>query len=442
MGSQRHRDDLILWGKPINVSDANSYGIVRLPTWTGPAHLPSDGADRPLPGVPSDRTARDLTKADLVDCVYPGCGPYSHVAGTEKRRAGFVHHSGKSTRDHAGGDESLDHLNSKTALLSWILSVYGDEIIDHDLDSKNIKKEASADIGVVGQVRPDAWVKFKNGQQIAIEFQHSVGDPKRVVDKTKAYLQSDITPWWVFSGRSSETCVNVRPAKFTSHYGNLVADLSAPQKALTDAGVLFFWFDYESARLATPVVYSQVSFRAGAGELWGRQALRTRKRYVRSPRRYLNSWARIFDHSLEECAVDVSTGALVTPGTRAITRDAQRIAAEIQELRAQARERFQETERQRKRKDAAAQMQLVEESNEARVPIGEASREPTGGDVPETGTYSSEPEVCVVSRSPAAGADFVRESPAIYDEPTIKNASGRQVQGWGVWRKLKQWFTW
>ncbi|WP_442786730.1 competence protein CoiA family protein [Kocuria sp. SL71] len=315
-------------------------------------------------------------------------------------------------------------------------------MVDHDLDSRNIKSKIAIDSDGIDQVRPDAWIKFKNGQQVAIEYQYSVGDPKRVIEKTRAYRNSNTAVWWVFSGRSPKTCINVKPARHVSRYGGLVADLSAPQKALADKAIPFFWFDYESARLATPVVYARVLIKWQAGELWGRESMRTQKQYVRSPRRYLNSWARIFEHSLEECAVDLGTGALVTPGTRAIARDAPRIAADIEELRAQARERFKAAAQRRNRREATPEVQLAQKSSEVHQPISDESIESVSGDGPGAEASSDQPEATVALRSATVEAEGERLSLAMSDKATTADAADRQARGWGIWRKLKQWFTW
>lgn len=338
MGTTRHKGTATVWGKTIPAKNSTRYGIVRLPRWTGPTQIPEHGADCRLPDVPSQLTARELVNEGLVECVFWGCGPYNHVRGGEKRHATFVHGEGKSLSRHSKHPETTDHLQSKAALLAWIRSTYPDDVVDFDLDTKNIAVLAEG--GVSKGQRPDAWIELASGAEIAIEFQHSAGDFDRVREKTRRYEQQGITVWWVFSGRSPATCVNVKHAKYRHKYGDLTADLSPSQLTLAGEGTQFLWFDVERRRMATPMVPTKRPFRAFSEEHWSHGERVTTRAYWGPPRKGYSKWARMYEHQLAQCSVDLASGQLVTPGTQVWKRESGRADNEIAALRQEAHQRF------------------------------------------------------------------------------------------------------
>ncbi|ASK66146.1 hypothetical protein CFK39_10350 [Brachybacterium avium] len=279
-------------------------------------------------------------KAGYVECVFEGCGPYNHVRGGANQHATFVHDEGKSFQGHAERPETADHLHSKAALLAWARSAYPDDVVHFDLDTANIAMLAEG--GKPREQRPDAWIALSSGAQIAIEFQHSVGDFERVREKTRRYEQQGITVWWVFSGRSPATCRNVQHAKFSTKYGELTADLSPAQVTLVGQAARFFWFDVERRRIATPMVPTRRSFRRLPEEEWSQETQEpiTTRTYWGPPLKGYSRWARMYEHDLEQCRVDLKTGRLVTPGTQVWDRDLERAEDEIATLRQAAHQRY------------------------------------------------------------------------------------------------------
>lgn len=396
MGMARHEGAATVWGRTIPAAQSTKYGIVRLPGWTGPTYLSEHGADRSLPGVPSSMTARELVKAKHVECVFWGCGPYNHVRGGAHRHAAFVHDEGKSFQGHAEHPETADHLHSKAALLEWVRSAYPDDVVDVDLDTKNIA--IAVEGGTPRMQRPDAWIKLSSGAQIAIEFQHSAGDFDRVREKTSRYEQQGITVWWIFSGRSPATCRNVQPAKFRTKYGELTADLTPAQIRLVGQATQFFWFDVEHRRLATPMVPTRRWFRPLPEEEWLHKT-RTRRAYWGPPLKGYSRWARMYEHDLGQCQVDLATGRLVTPGTQVWERESERAVAEIATLRRAAHQRY---------------LDAFVESEDDGLPLSSGSMDDDSSSIasqPETAARDDESSASKTTSSPSDRSGQVPSSP-------------------------------
>lgn len=398
MGMAKHEGATTAWGRTIPAATATRYGIVRLPGWTGPTYLSERGADRRLPGVPSSMTARELVKARHVECMFWGCGPYNHVRGGAHRHATFVHDEGKSFHGHAEHPETADHLHSKAALLEWVRSAYPDDVVDFDLDTKNIA--ISVEGGTSRAQRPDAWVKLSSGAQIAIEFQHSAGDFDRVQEKTSRYEQQGITVWWVFSGRSPDTCRNVLPAPVRTKFGDLTADLTPAQISLAGQATPFFWFDVERRRIATPMVPTRRWFRRLSEEVWLQEhEMRTITAYWGPPLEGYSRWARMYEHDLAQCQVDLVTGRLVTPGTQVWARDSKRAVTEIATLRRAAHQRY---------------FDACVESEDDGLPLSSGPMDDDSSSIatqPETAVQDDELSVSTTTPSPSDSSGQVPASP-------------------------------
>lgn len=194
-------DELGPWGKAIPPNHSN---IAALDTRRGGILilLPPSGADMPLPGDPSGRSARLRAKAGELICPVNGCGPYQTTVRNRKGRDHFRHRPATAPRQ-GHEPESLEHRAAKHAIAEWIHHQLNDLIERFEIDEYPI---TCAD-GTV--LEPDVYVALRSGVQIAVEYQHSPGDVTTLERKQKAYEDSGIQVWWLF-GPTRRTCPVIR----------------------------------------------------------------------------------------------------------------------------------------------------------------------------------------------------------------------------------------
>lgn len=336
MAKRAHTGSTTIWGTRIPATDSNQYGILDLGGRRRPVRLGTDAANQPFPGTNDSRTAKELTRLGHVQCVFPNCGPYKTTAHSVERRDGFRHAPGQSDRHGRAGAETLDHLNSKAAILVWILDTYADYVADHVLDTKNIPANVE---GRDASIRPDAYVELHSGVKIAVEFQHSAGDPDRVLAKHAAYARLGINTWWIFSGRSPFTCRNAEELNFARNWYR--ASLNSAQEHLVNRGIPFFWYDNEDSLIATPTISSRVPIRPDSNrESWDSKSPKTERRYRRYPFSGFRNPVLFHPEQLADCELDVATGDFITPTVK-IHRAAQSHAArEVATLRQLAERRY------------------------------------------------------------------------------------------------------
>lgn len=356
MAQKAHTGSTTLWGTRIPATDSCQYGILDIDGRSRPVRLGTDAANQPFPGINDSRSARQLTTRGHVKCVFPGCGPYKTTVHRVERRDGFQHAPGQSEQHGKSGSETLDHLNSKSAILDWILVTYAEHVAHHVLDTKNIQ----ASIG--GQdvsIRPDAYVELHTGKKIAVEFQHSAGDPDRILEKHAAYERLGITTWWVFSGRSPFTCQNAEQLRFARNWYQ--ANMNSAQEHLVSAGIPFFWYDNERRLIATPTVSTRVRITPDdSREVWDSKSPTTKYRYRRYPFPKFRNPVLFHPEPLVKCEVDVSTGDLITPTIkhhRIAESQANREVATLRQFAERRHSARQNLEAVKKRITLAAELQ-------------------------------------------------------------------------------------
>lgn len=384
MSSSKHTGTTIAWGTVIPASASSRNAIVRLPHWTGPAVLPEDGKFKPLPGVPSTLSALDLVqKEQAVYCTFPGCGPFVTIAQGSKRAA-FRHPRGMTLGDHDNEPETLDHSESKSILLAWILRTCAVDRFDHD--TSNLVLADSNGVSV--QARPDAYIELADGARIAIEYQYSAGSGRQIREKTELYEQAGITVWWIFSGRSPYT-LQMRPPVTLSNgrRGFPETDLTTTQLEMLQAGIPFVWFDREHQTIATPAGCTARLITTYQDELWPREDAtdgtrqkgrpQTKKKYWGPLIKDFSTRACLIPSTLSECGIDTATGTLITGGTQMCDRGEAQAALEIGQLREEARARRRATEFQRRVLAEQAESEAQELAARAKEAERNAEREAT-----------------------------------------------------------------
>lgn len=384
MSSSKHTGKAIAWGTVIPASASSRNAIVRLPHWTGPAVLPEDGKYKPLPGVPSTLSALELVRDEqAVYCTFPGCGPFVTIAQGSKRAA-FRHPQGRTLGEHDDDPETLDHSESKSILLAWILRTYAVDRFDHDTTNLALADSNGARV----QVRPDAYVELADGARIAIEYQYSAGSGRRIREKTELYEQSGITVWWIFSGHSPHT-LQPRPT-FTYPDGSRgypETNLTTTQLEMLQAGIPFLWFDRVHQTIATPAGRTARLITTRQEELWPRQDAadgtrrkgrpRTTKKYWGPLIKNFSTRACLVPSSLSECDIDTTTGTLITGGMQMWARGEARAALEVEQLRDEARARHRAAVLHRRETDEQAEREAQELTARVREAERLAEREAT-----------------------------------------------------------------
>lgn len=324
-------DELGPWGKAIPPNHSN---IAALDTRRGGILilLPPSGADMPLPGDPSGRSARLRAKAGELICPVNGCGPYQTTVRNRKGRDHFRHRPATAPRQ-GHEPESLEHRAAKHAIAEWIHHQLNDLIERFEIDEYPI---TCAD-GTV--LEPDVYVALRSGVQIAVEYQHSPGDVTTLERKQKAYEDSGIQVWWLF-GPTRRTCPVIRKHPTKSEHQ---VQLTPAQTQLTHTKVHYFWYAASESRIGTPLSYRR-SIKPRADEDWGDATPRTRNPYAVAPFISRNApdantvWLR--DDALDSCRIDPTTGQLLTPTTQHLKAQATAARQEIRELRQRARHRY------------------------------------------------------------------------------------------------------
>lgn len=246
----------------------------------------------------------------------------------------FVHHKSSREGSHPTSPETLDHLESKTSMLRWILDNYSEHIEDHDLDTRNIAYPEKEDSR---QLRPDCWIKLTNGIQISIEYQHSAGNYRRIEEKNRIYRDKKIEPWWIFSTETKETFQVRKRNLYRSRYGFSTIDLSTTQKFLARKGIRFYWFDRSSRRIGVPVIYRKVPVTPKNDEHWEAGKPVTEKMYGGHPDKSFYDFAFASGHPLGECWIDLESGKLLTPTHDRIATDREKLLIEMEQQRSLAR---------------------------------------------------------------------------------------------------------
>lgn len=320
-----------------------------------------NGADQSFPNIPDDRKARELVDEDRVACVFPDCGPFSHVRNNKSHgHDSFVHRDGHN----CAGDtapETFDHVASKAALLDWIRRKMGDQIAMFDSDETNLVAELD---GQQVQVRPDAYVRFRNGRAIAVEFQHSPGDFKRIREKNKVYASLGVTPWWIFTVYSPHTMVGLRERDFPLSLGTKTVDLNTAQQYLAKDRIPFFWFDRRHGLLVTPLIRRRVWFDAKEDELWpdGKMRQKTANSYTRLPHDDEHFGIILHIQHLDSCQINPNTADLVSKGVTLRNQARHKCVEEINASRSHARIRYhnwQKAEQERLEQEKAAVQDLA-----------------------------------------------------------------------------------
>lgn len=419
MTRRPHSGSTVVWGTRIPSKDSNQYGILKLSGRTRPIKLGKDGADDQLPGINDQRTARQLAKQGLVHCVFPGCGPYQTTVHRKgNHRDGFKHADGAADRHKGSGPETLDHLNSKAAILEWILSECADQVSYSDDDTENIK----ATIGATQTfIRPDAYAELHSGTKIAVEFQHSPGDPQRILEKTSAYRRLGIKVWWIFSGRNPLTCKNAKTVRGSNNLYR--ADMNSAQINLVREGIQFFWYDHERNLIATPTIRSRVFIEPETTkELWEEESPTTRERYWRFPFPRYKRPVLFWPEPLHECNIEVEAGDLLTKMVRKHRADAKLAHGEELQLRKSAERRYTAHKNVELIKERAASA-LIVQNRWRSLDVSRSTASPTALD-------RSESTAERLSANPTLTAEKLFKPPVIYasvKKPSIAQRFGDWV---------------
>lgn len=416
MARRTHTESTVVWGTRVPAKDSNQYGILKLNSRTRPIKLGDDGADDQLPGINDQRTARQLAKQGFVYCVFPGCGPYQTTVHRKGRhRDGFKHADGAADRHRGSAPETLDHLNSKTAILHWMLNECAGQVSYFDDDTENIK----ATVGAAQTfIRPDAYVELHSGAKIAVEFQHSPGDPQRILDKTSAYRRLGIKVWWIFSGRNPLTCKNAEAVRGSNNLFR--ADMNSAQIHLVKDRIQFFWYDYERNLIATPTIHSRIFIGPKtAKELWEEKTPTTRERYWRFPFPRYKRPVMFWPETLNECNIEVETGNLLTKMVRKHRADAERAHEEEMQLRKVAEARYTAHKNVELIKERAASALIVQNRWHS-LDFSRSTAPPTAFDTSKTTAER-------LSANPTLTAEKSFKTPVIYasvKKPSIARRFG------------------
>lgn len=290
--------------------------------------LPPDGAHDPLPDDLDTLAVHLRTRRGDFHCLVPTCGPFSSAAAYQERRHHFRHKSARQ-RELPGHDpESLHHSNAKHELASWLEQQLGSRLTILFCDEHQVWTSE-------GTFEPDVYAEAEGGVRIAVEYQHSPGDPVTVLRKQRGYARAGITCWWVF-GPYRQTCqIEVAETRY------LRVAPTTVQHDLAREGVAYFWFDVEQRLMATPFNPGRSRIFPRTGEAWDEPDPRTERSYAQRPWPK-GRFVRMEPGPLDSCWVDPATGWLVTPTSRRVQKEEARLDAEVAELRAQARHRYEE----------------------------------------------------------------------------------------------------
>lgn len=297
------------WGTRIPANEQNIVALdIKRPAGHQLVVLPDGGADLPLPGDVTGMTAKTRAGLGELHCAAPHCGRFATTVGGASR-----HHFRHPTADGArpGHDpETKEHFAAKHAIAQWIRQSAGPQVVRVEVE------EYMTGPGTEPTAKPDVYVELNTGAKIAVEYQHSRGKPKDLLRKTKFYQEQGTTVWWLY-GPGPRTCnVLATPDK-----PGITVELTSNQRELARLGISFFWFDATRGRVGTPLAVAQLFIGRRDGELWQDDRPRTAGWYARKP--FTSKWrtVKLDDAGLDACEVDVHSGELITPGTRAIARD-------------------------------------------------------------------------------------------------------------------------
>jgi Competence protein CoiA-like family len=294
--------------------------------------MPLKGAKAPLPGDPDQRPVNLRVRPPLehFECV-AGCGPFDSAVGTLKtnNRHHFRHKKAKDQERPGHDPESIWHNTAKHAFLAWMERQLRDRIAERHLDEHQV-------VTPQGTFEPDIYVVLDTGVRIAVEYQHSPGDPVVMNKKRRGYRAAGITDIWLY-GPWDKTC----HVKGTRSATTLEVIPNAAQLNMIKVGWEFHWFNPSTEEFGTPLNAAPRFINKDPGEDWVEDKPRTQKIYPQRPWR--NATSVLVDlHPLDACTIDPQTGRLQSPADRRIEQQKAVAEVEIAQLKAAAKARYQE----------------------------------------------------------------------------------------------------
>lgn len=324
--------------------------------------MPLKGSKAPLPGDPDMRPVNVRVRPPLehFECV-AGCGPFDSAVGTLKtdRRHHFRHKSATDQARPGHDPESIWHITAKHAFLAWMERQLGDRIVERYLDEHQV-------VAPQGAFEPDIYMVLDTGVRIAVEYQHSPGDPVVMNKKRRGYRAAGITDIWLY-GPWAGTC----HVKSIRNETTLEVIPNAAQLNMIRAGWQFHWFNPETEEVGTPLNAAARFINKGPGEDWPDDKPRTKVSYPQRPWR--NATLVLVDlNPLEACTIDPQTGRFQSPVDFRIEQKKAMAEAEIAHLKAEARARYEK--RMAAEKAEAERLAAEKAEQEARA-RAEAERE-------------------------------------------------------------------
>ena len=359
--------------------------------------LPPGGGKRPIPGDLDQRPVNVRARLKDFECLVEGCGPFEGVVAGDERRHHFRHSTAASGRP-GHEPESVDHLNAKHVLADWLRSQLGPCLERIFIDEHRVATPT-------GTFEPDVYAELDTGAKIAVEYQHSPGDPATVERKVMGYAKAKIACWWLF-GPYNRTCRKLKePLSDVDRQARYSP--SPVQQNLIERGVAFHWFTAEHVLIGTPLVVRRRDIAPiRPNEDWGVAHPRTERSYPQRPWRG-TTWVLLDGNRLDDCRINIETGQLETPTEQRIRSLWVRGDREIATLRANARSRHAE--------------RLIAEAARLEAPTNSVmADEPGAAPVTNHTRLADEPP-------PVDWSEAVRRPPAISEEiPTPTEPSTGQ----------------
>ena len=316
------------WGQGFPREQSQYVALDMSKSSSPPVVLPENGAHEPLPDDPDTLAVHLRTRREDFHCLVAGCGPFKSAAAYRDRRDHFRHASARQRERPGHEPESIHHSNAKHELAHWLGQQLGSRLLALYRDEHRVTTTR-------GTFEPDVYAEAEGDVRIAVEYQHSPGDPATVLRKQRGYAEAGIVCWWIF-GPYRQTCqIDVTEEQF------LRVAPTTVQRDLTRERVPYFWFDVERRRMATPYNPGRSRIFPREGEIWDEPTPRTVRSYAQRPWPR-GQFVRMEPDPLEDCWVDLRTGWLVTPASRRVEQEEALMRAEVAELRAGARRRYQE----------------------------------------------------------------------------------------------------
>lgn len=287
-------------------------------------------------------TWRAHLAAGMLLCPMPNCGPFGRVVAAGDRRHHFAHPAGAGNHDHGTGPETLWHLSAKDVLFRWARAHPG-------LRDWTVHLDDTPVITTDGLRRPDVLAVGPGGApQVAFEVQYSPLTGTEWKTRHDFYAAAGVLDIWLFAHHGPQwKPANVRQLRrrelALSHTQAVAAiQLSALHQKMLQDQVIPLWLDPTTQTVGTPTVRAWTAAGRGGYDLPPHQTLPA---------------CSIAADALEQCHVDLTSGALLTP-TRLVQREedtrlrADEQAARDREARDQVRRQAERVEATRRRREA------------------------------------------------------------------------------------------